>query len=445
LRAANLPEEAIGAIVLDVAKGSVVLAHRETQPMPPASTLKLLTSIVALERLGPDYRARTQLRTNAEVIDGVLRGDLILQGGGDVDFDWRAFERQLSLRRLQGIREIAGDLVLDLSWFRPTRTDIGLEPFDESPEFRYNVIPDALLVNTYLVHLDIVSTRTSVRMATMPVLTGVTFVPEFELIDGVCQDWDDGWKPAAVQRDRRGSITVRLRGTFPRDCKTSTAINVLDRVVYADRLFRALWGRLGGKFSGTTREGVAPGETHLLGEHLSRSLAEIARDIDKVSDNPIARVAYLNLGAMSLRDRELPTAQRAEREVRAWLASRGIDANGLVLDNGSGLSRSERIAPADLAAVLKVALSSRWAPEFLATLPIVGLDGSMRMRLTESTAAARGRIKTGTLRDVSAVAGYVEDASGRMHIVVAMIHHEAAHRRVARPILDALIDWVARQ
>jgi serine-type D-Ala-D-Ala carboxypeptidase/endopeptidase (penicillin-binding protein 4) len=445
LMEAGIPEDAIGVLLQRVPDGKVVLAHRETQGMAPGSTLKLLTSIVALDRLGPAYRARTQLRTNAEVKDGVLQGDLVLQGGGDAEFDWRAFERQLSQLRVRGIREIAGDLVLDLSRFRPARTDIGLDPFDEAPEFRYNVVPDALLLNMYLVQVDIASTGSSVRMAPTPALAGVTFVSEFELVEASCDDWEDGWKPPAAVQDRRGTITVRLRGTFPKDCAASTSINVLDRVVYADRLFRALWSRMGGRFRGRTREGTAPPDTRLLAQHLSRPLAEIAREAMKSSDNPMTRVMYLNIGAASSRDGDLPTARRAEGEVRAWLSDHGIEAKGLVLDNGSGLSRAERIAPVELAATLKAGLSSRWAPEFLAAFPIVALDGTMRLRLKDSPAAGRARIKTGTLRDASAVAGYVEDASGRMHVVVAMINHPLAHHRVARPILDSLLDWVARQ
>lgn len=443
LKAADIPEDAVGVVVSRLSDGAVVLAHREQESMPPASTLKLLTSLVALERLGPAYRARTRLLAQAPVKDGVLGGDLVLQGGGDVDFDWQAFERELRLLRLRGIREIAGDLVLDLSRFRPARNDAGLEPFDESPEFRYNVVPDALLLNAYLLRLEIVSNEKTVRIFASPPLDGVTLASGFELVERPCADWEDGWKLPAVEDDH-GSATIRLRGEFPRDCAASTAINVLDRVVYVDRVFRALWSRLGGSFRGRTREGSAPAQARLLGEHESRPLAELVRDINKHSDNPITRVIYLELGAAAPPDPGLTTAQQAERAVGSWLAEHGIDARGLVLENGSGLSRRERIRPSQLAAVLKAALRSPWTPEFLASLPIVAVDGAMRKRLAESPAATHARIKTGTLRDVSAVAGYVQDASGNTCIVVAMIHHPAADRRIARPILDSLIDWVAR-
>jgi len=441
LKGAGIPEEAMGAIVIRVPDGAKIVDHRSGASMAPASTLKLLTSLAALEKLGPAWRAKTELRSSAPVVDGVLRGDLVLKGGGDVDFDWRALERMLSSLRLQGIREIEGDLVLDLSHFRPARTDIGLAPFDEAPEFRYNVVPDALLLNTYLVNVDMASGAGGIRVSYAPALKDVSFVAEMALVQRDCDDWEDGWKLPAIDA-RGGAIQVRLRGEFPRDCQASTAINVLDRVVFADRLFRNLWT---GGYRGRTREGMAPAGSRVLAEHFSRPLAEIVRDVNKRSDNPITRVLYLSLGAQSNADAKLPTARRAETEVRSWLASHGIEADGLVLENGSGLSRTERIRPAQLAAVLKAALASRWSPEFLASLPIVAVDGAMRQRLAESPAAAHGRIKTGTLRDVSAVAGYVEDSRGKTCIVVAMINHELADRKVARPILDALLDWVARR
>jgi D-alanyl-D-alanine carboxypeptidase/D-alanyl-D-alanine-endopeptidase (penicillin-binding protein 4) len=445
LREAQIPEDAVGLVVLRLSDGAPVLAHREKESMQPASTLKLLTSLVALETLGPAYRARTHLRVAGEIVDGVVKGDLVLQGGGDVDFDWMSLERMLDSLRLRGVREIAGDVILDLSRFQPARTDVGLPPFDEEPEFRYNVIPDALLLNAYLLRIDMVSRDKVVAMKATPALDGVSLLSEFDLVDRPCDDWEDGWKTPVVTRDRQDRVTIRLRGEFPRDCSATTEINVIDRVEYADRLVRALWSRMGGKLGGRVREGKGPAESKEIAEHLSRPLAEIMRDINKRSDNPITRVVYLTLGMSGASEAAARTADRSELVVHAWLAKHGVDPAGLLLDNGSGLSRTERIRPDQLAAVLKAGASSRWAPEFVSTLPIVGIDGAMRNRLKDSAATARARIKTGTLRNVSAVAGYVDDSKGRTHIVVAMINHDKAVRKVARPILDTLLDWVARQ
>lgn len=443
LRAAGIPDAAMGVVVQRLADGKTLVAHGAERSMQPASTMKLVTSLVALETLGPAYRGLTELRSRGEIAEGVLAGDLVLRGGADVDLDWQAFERMLHALRLQGIRELRGDFVLDRTYFSPARVDIGAAPFDASPEFRYNVIPDALLLNTNLVHLDLVSDASGVRIAMTPPLEGVTAVSGFELIDRACDDWEDGWVMPEVKRSAGGAIVIRLRGEFPKGCSASTAVNVLDRVVFADRLFRTAWRRMGGVFRGRTREGESPVDARLLAEHRSRPLGEVTRDINKRSDNPIARVIYLALGANAQGERGVPTAQRAEGEVRAWFARNGIGPEGLVMENGSGLSRTERIRPAQLASVLKAAAASEWAPEFMASLPIVAVDGGMRRRLQGTAAAQRARIKTGTLRDVGAVAGYVKDEAGETYIVVAMINHEAATKHVARPILDALIDWVA--
>ncbi|HUQ28785.1 MAG TPA: D-alanyl-D-alanine carboxypeptidase/D-alanyl-D-alanine-endopeptidase [Usitatibacter sp.] len=443
LRASGLPQDAAAVVVQRVSDGATVLSHNADRSMQPASTLKPLIALVALETLGPDYRGRSEILAEGEIDAGTLRGNLVLRGRGDVDLDWRALERMLSLARLKGIREIRGDFVVDRTFFEPARTDVGLAPFDGTPEFRYNFVPDALSLNMNLVELQMVSDGDRVAVAFSPELDEVRFVSEFKLVERKCADWEDGWILPTVETDRRGAIVVRLRGDFPRGCSASTQINVIDRGVFAERLFRAMWKRLGGSFRGRVRDGAASSDAEVVATHRSRTLAELLRDINKDSDNPVTRVVYLLLGASSKADPALPTAARAEHEVRAWLARNGIEQEGLVLENGSGLSRLERIRPAQLAAVMRAGLRSDWSAEFISSLPVAALDGGMRTRLTQSVAARKARIKTGTLSNTSAVAGFVTDTRGDMYVVAAIINDDAAKREIARPVLDLLVDWVA--
>jgi D-alanyl-D-alanine carboxypeptidase/D-alanyl-D-alanine-endopeptidase (penicillin-binding protein 4) len=459
LGAAGLPRDAIGAIAVRVGDGTVLLARDALRPMQPASTLKTLTSIVALERLGPAFRAHTEIRARGEIRNGVLEGDLVLRGMGDVDFDWEALRRMLQAVRDKRIDQIRGDLIVDREWFSPARPDLGVPAFDETPEFRYNVVPDALLLNTNLIQLDLQSDGDRFKVVRMtPALDRVGVVNEMTLVDRACEQWEDGWQLPRVTRrggsgdtDGDAELTIHLRGEFPRNCGASTAVNTIDRSDFADRLFRALWRELGGRFDGVTRErGPADHDLEqglLLAEHRSRPLAEIVRIVNKRSDNPIARVVYLQLGrhAREPEETSLPTAELAEGVVRGWLREHNIDDSGLVLDNGSGLSRRERITPAQLAAVLRVAHGSKWAPEFLSSLPIIGVDGAMLNRLKNGPAKEVGRFKTGSLRDAFSVAGYVNDAAGRLVVVVAIINHPASEGASARPILDAVIDWVTQQ
>lgn len=467
----GIPEDAIGAVVL---RGEQVLVmHEASRTFSPASTMKLFTTMVGLEVLGPQFRGRTELRTNGEVVAGVLHGDLLLRGGADGDLTADAFTHMLEKLRIKGIRTVDGRLLLDRQLWQPARADVGAPPFDESPEAYYNLIPDALLLNMNLQTLDITSDGRTIKASALPELDKVRVRSEMTLVNGDCAKWEDGWKvPEYVRKGSR--LTVVLKGSFPRNCSKTNIVNVLDRTDYADRLFRAAWDRLGGRFYGETAEASAEqsrafdaAPSTLLAEHLSRPLPEIIRDTNKQSDNGLARTIFLDLGSLQadpvLGSRPLPeaapveilgqgqaaaapvtTSARAEMVVRNWLRAHGIDDTGMVIENGSGLSRLERFSPAQMAGLLQAAQKSLWAPEFLASLPIAAIDGTMKRRLKESPAAMRARVKTGTLKGVVAAAGYVPDANGQQCIVVVMVNHERAGNGNGRAIADGMIDWVSR-
>jgi len=157
----------------------------------------------------------------------------------------------------------------------------------------------------------------------------------------------------------------------------------------------------------------------------------------------LTRLLYLSLGVPAMAAQpEQPTLALAERAVRDWFREQRIDDTGLVLDNGSGLSRSERITPRQLVRLLQRARHGPMAAELMMSLPVAGVDGTMRNRLKTGPATGRARLKTGTLRNVNAVAGYVPDARGRLWVVAAMVNHEDAKQ--GRAALDALVEGLAR-
>ena len=439
--AAGIPREALAVVVRRAGDGGERLAIRAQDPVAPASTLKLLTSIVALETLGPGWRGTTELAITGAVRGGVLHGDLVLKGAADVDFDRAALQRMLLRLRLHGIREIRGDLFLDRSHFTPTRIDVGVPPFDEAPEFRYNVIPDALMLGMNLVDIELVSDGAGLQVAATPPVDGVAFESRMELADAPCDDWEDLWHVPDTRNDGR-KLIVTLHGRFPRDCAASTAINVVERDRLIEGAVRAIWTGLGGRWRGHARERASPVDARPIARHRSRPLGELVRDIGKDSDNPITRMVFLALGASPAAGTEATTAARAEGVVRRWLASHGLDDGALVIENGSGLSRRERISVSLLADVLSQAGRSPWAPEFEASLTIVGVDGMATRAKAIPPGAAR--IKTGTLRNSSAVAGWVASPDGERFVVAAIVNHERADKRVARPVLDALLEWIAR-
>lgn len=465
LQAAHIPPEGAGIVVM---RGDATLvSHNAQQSMQPASTMKLFTTLAALEQLGPAFRGRTEFRTSAEVVNGVLQGDLILRGGADVDLNEDVLLHMLQALRNQGIQKIKGDVILDRQLFQPARPDVGQPPFDEYPWAYYNVIPDALLTGTNLLKLEMRSTGSKVGLVMMPEMDKVGIRSEMKLSDAPCASWEQGWRSPDASRNG-DKIDVVLHGSFPKNCSKAISVDVLDHHDYLERLLRATWRKLGGSISGEVREASAPAAateaattpaaapaTRLLAEHVSRPLPEILRDINKLSDNTLARTVFLMLGSLEadpvLGSRPLPpdgnlasTPMRAESAIRAWLQTQRIDANGLVFDNGSGLSRTERATPAQLAGVLQAGLKSLWMPEFLSSLPIAATDGTMRKRLKDSPAALRARIKTGSLKSVIAIAGYVTDANNQPCIVVAILNDEHVANGAGRTVLDGVIDWVSR-
>jgi D-alanyl-D-alanine carboxypeptidase/D-alanyl-D-alanine-endopeptidase (penicillin-binding protein 4) len=208
-------------------------------------------------------------------------------------------------------------------------------------------------------------------------------------------------------------------------------------------MVRQLWAELGGTLGPGDAEAAAPPGAVVLATHRGRPLAEVLRGVMKSSDNALTRLIYLQLGAQAAQGGE-PTLAAAERVVRNWFSAHGIDDRGLVLDNGSGLSRTERISAAQLAGLLRAGQRGAQAPELLATLPVAGLDGTLSRRLKDGPATGKARLKTGTLRDAVGLAGYVPDASGKPWVFVALLNHPEAAAK-GRPVLDALVEWVARQ
>ncbi len=460
LQRTQLPADALAAVALPLGGSPGALwqrawGHQAQRSMQPGSAMKVVTSIVALDRLGPNLRGSTELRSAAPLLpDGTLQGDLVLKGGADPELGVAQFWALLQELRAAGVHTINGNLVVDRTLWRPARMDLGLPPFDGAPEFPYNVIPDALQLAGALLPLRLASTADTLLADTVPPLAGLHITSRMTLSDGRCADWSEGWQTATVKTDgaeaHGGTVgtpaprtVIELQGQFPRNCTQRPELQLIDRQELTERLFATLWQQLGGRWHGRAVEAAAPAETRLLAQRLSRPWGEVLRPLNKTSDNTLTRMLFLNLGVAGMAEHpQASTADLAGREVLRWLAEHRIDNTGVVLDNGSGLSRSERISPWQLAQMLKVAHSARYASDLMMSLPVAGVDGTMRNRLKDSPAAGWARLKTGTLRNVVALAGYVSDAQGHVWAVAMMINHEQAAR--GRPVLDALVDHIAR-
>jgi D-alanyl-D-alanine carboxypeptidase/D-alanyl-D-alanine-endopeptidase (penicillin-binding protein 4) len=430
LRAAKLPPAALGVVVLPLSASGLELRHNAAQAFNPASTMKLVTTLAGLELLGPQYQWRTDALASAPVRDGVLEGDLTVRGRGDPEFVIENLWLLTQRLRGAGVREIRGDLVLDRSAFAPVAHDPAA--FDGESLRPYNAGPDALLLNFKAVSLNFEPQPDgSVRVWALPALAGTAVPASVRGAEGPCNDWR-----GRLGADFADPARLRFAGAFPISCGPRVwHLSLLDPTRYFEAVFRALWEGSGGGLRGRVREGAAPADARVLATQESRALAEVIRDINKFSNNVMARQLFLTL---ALEGRGAPArVEQARAVVGDWLGGRGVAAGEVVLDNGSGLSRSERITPLAMGRLLSGAWQSPLMPEFVASLPLVGVDGTMRKR---NGAAGSAHIKTGQLADARAIAGYVLAASGRRYAVVGFINHANAQGGAA--VLDALLNWV---
>ncbi len=437
LKATGIPASAVAIVVQEAGAARPRLEINGGEPMNPASLMKLVTTFAALELLGPAYTWKTTAWSAAPLENGVLAGDLVLRGSADPKLTFEQFWLLLRQLRARGIREIAGDLVLDRSLLAPVDHDPSA--FDDKPLRPYNVGPDALLVNFKTVRLTLSPEPVARRVRVMaePEPANLDIVSLIKPGNNGCGDWKENLRADLVRHASRWRLV--LTGSYPASCGEKIwNLGLMPHPDYVRGVFEQLWRELGGRFEGEVREGAVPADARLLAVIESPALSEIVRDINKFSNNVMARQLYLTLAAES--GRRPARTEEADAVVRAWLEERGLRFPELELDNGSGLSRRERISAQSLARLLSAAWQSAVMPEFIASLPLNAVDGTMRKRLSGNGLAGRAHIKTGTLEGVKTIAGYVLDRSGRRQIVVFLVNHPNAG--AAQAAQDALIAWV---
>lgn len=427
---AGVPLSHVALLARPVGKTTNTLAWRAEVPMNPASTMKLLTTFAGLELLGPQYSWTTSVLRQGELADGVFKGTLVLRGGGDPKLTLEQFWLLLRELRLRGVKRIDGNIVLDKSlWQLPPEG----EAFDATPLKPYNVAPDPLLANFKTLRFHLLPAGERIEILTDPPLPEVQLVNRLQPDPQPCGEWKNG-----LQVDVANSHVVTFSGKYRSSCgEHDYYLSLLTHTEYTAALLRQLWRELGGEFSGRISEGTAPAGAQPWFEHRSPPLAEVIRDINKYSNNTQARLLFLTLGLTATPVGQEPLAA-AQQTIRQWLQQHRLPMPELVLENGSGLSRKERISAASLAALLDLAQASPLGAELESSLPLIAVDGTMKKRL--AGAAGRAHVKTGSLDGVRAVAGYVQRDDGKW-IVVGLVNHPQAANAVAA--LDQWIGWVA--
>ncbi len=434
LARSRIPASNISLLVLPADGGAPLVNLHSQRPMNPASVMKLVTTAAALDVLGAAYIWRTPVWAEGTVRNGVLHGNLYIQGRGDPKLVVERLWLLLQQVRQAGVESIDGDLVLDNSAFELPPHNAA--SFDGEPLRSYNAAPDALLVNFKSLQITFTPDPAArvARISITPPLAGVQVTASVPLADGACGAWQG--QVAAKLGDSRA---ISFGGSYPAACGVQhwpMAYSAPDE--FSARAIAGMWLAQGGHISGQVRLGRIPQTVQnrpVLTEVVSPAVSEVIRDINKHSNNVMTRQVFLTMGLEASGSGSLDSATAA---VQQWWRSRLGDTPPPDVDNGSGLSRTGRISASSLGAMLQAVWKSPTMPEFIASLPIAGIDGTLRRSRVRVPGSSH--LKTGTLNDASALAGYVLANNGRHYVMVAMANSPNAG--AARPAFEALVDWI---
>jgi D-alanyl-D-alanine carboxypeptidase/D-alanyl-D-alanine-endopeptidase (penicillin-binding protein 4) len=430
LRSARINEYGMSAYVQDVNARKPLLAHRDTASRVPASVMKLITSYAALGTLGPNYRWPLEVYTRGPIQNGTLRGDLIIKGYGSPEFNRNELRKVLHGIRAKGIRNVQGRLVFDNSHFSIPRQSAGA--FDGKAFAAYNAQPDALLYNERISSFQVSARGKHVRVSTTTPAHNLKIVNRMRKSRRGCRP--------RISISRRGAqVIATFSGRYSSRCGTRTYNRVISQpseMIYG--AMKAMWKRdVGGRLDARFAMGKASGK--LLLKTYSRTLAEILPTIDKESNNVMARQLLLTVGAKRFGGQGTP--RKGAEAVSAFLRSRGLHFPELRIENGSGLSRHARISARHVGDLLVDAYKSPYRNVLMRSLAVAGVDGTMKRRLRGTAVRGRGFFKTGTLRDVRSIAGYVKASNGKTY-AIAILHNDPKARRRGLAAHDKLIEWV---
>lgn len=433
----GLPDSAISMVIEEV-QGPRLGALGSTSPKNPASVMKMVTTWAALSELGPDYVWRTAFLVDAGATlgkDGVLKGPVYLRPTGDPLFLLEDLWRLMRDLRLRGVRQIT-DIVVDRSRF----SDVSIDPaaFDGKGDRPYNASPDVFMIGFGALRLVFTPAlqQQQWRAFIDPPIPGVDIESTVRFLPGPCKTSPQ----VSVDSVMTGNqVRFRVGGEAAGACGEFDFFRLaFSQEAFAARALKSMWEELGGTMTGQVRNGTIPRDAIAVAAHQSPPLAEVIRVINKRSNNVMTRVLLLTVGAEGgLRP---ATVAGSEQVVKKILQGQGVDTRDIVLDNGSGLSRNASISAETLTRMLQVAWRSPSMPEYLSSLAILGVDGTLQRRLRSESRRGYANMKTGALRDSRAIGGYVLSKSGKRYIFVSLVNHPQAFK--AREFENEVINWL---
>tara|TARA_B100000686_G_scaffold176988_1_gene183958 strand:- start:2964 stop:4397 length:1434 start_codon:yes stop_codon:yes gene_type:complete len=435
----GIPESSASVYIQEINTSHPIISFNSDKPMNPASVMKLVTTYAGLELLGPAFTWKTEIYSKGILKEGRLQGDLIIKGYGDPKLNLENFWKFTRQLYQTGLREITGNLIIDNSYF-----DISKEnpaAFDGKPYRSYNTSPEAHLINYRTTELRIIPSpgNNTARIIISPDTEFIKINNNLKLTQEKCNEWREALDTIInVDTKNYHNVSVTLNGNYSVACgEKSLLLSLHNSQTYTLGLFKKLWRQQGGKFNGEVHFGTVSEDKIPFEIYQSPPLIEIIRDINKYSNNTAARQLYLTLG--TILDNKPATLNKSNKVIKQWLKSKNLNYPELKIENGSGLSRHERISAYHLGKILLQVFQSSVMPEFISSLPILAVDGTMKKRLANTNLSGQAHIKSGLLNGVKTMAGYMLDESGRRIVIVFFVNHINSSK--AQLAMDKLLQW----
>ena len=437
----KVPSDNLSIYVRDLNAVEPMLQHNVDVMRSPASTIKLVTTFSALKQLGPNYTWRTEAWVRGEIEDGILHGDLVLKGYGDPFLVYERYWKFVHELHDRGLQEITGDVIIDNSYY-----DISEHQNDafDGQGFRvYNAGPSPLMFNFQATRLMLKSPRNEdaikADIIPFPPSSALVVDNQLDLVKGKCKRRHG--RPKLSWGPQQQLI---VKGQFSVNCKPRYLMrNISDPTQHAYDAFRHFWNELGGTLHGGLKKEQVSGADELFHTYVSPTLGEQIRLINKWSNNVMTRQLLLTIGAN--RFGAPATLDKGRKAILELLALQGIDTTGLVIDNGSGLSREARVSARQMSQLLEGAYRDVYMPEFMSSMSLPGVDGTLASRFKGEDLKGRSHLKTGTLNYVTAISGYMLNRNGRRLVIV--IQHNGSRATAARgaKIQDEVLRWAFEQ
>jgi D-alanyl-D-alanine carboxypeptidase/D-alanyl-D-alanine-endopeptidase (penicillin-binding protein 4) len=432
------PTVQIGISVIDVDTGETLYARNPDLPLNPASNAKLLTTAAALELLGPEHRYATRIWADHEsVVDGVINGNIYLQGSGDPSLVTGELYELAGMLDCAGITKIKGKIIVDASRYDKDGWPPGFEQKDEFASHRAPAGATTVNYDTYELFA-----RPGKAIGDGPLLTINPPVGHYELAtEATTVEGNRNQLWVALDEDKTGKVTVTFKGKIGIEApRGEWRFPVGDPSRYAGELLALVLREHGIKVSkGVETGGEVPNDADLLATHRSEPITDLIRAVNKQSNNFMAEAILRSFACC-----DATTADAALEVLRKWSRDIGMPQAGLKIGNGSGLYDNNRISAGQLTWLLDhVHHDFRTKADFMASLAIMGIDGTTKSRLSDSDAAGWIRVKTGTLDSVSALSGYASAPKGEpLAFAIVFNGLEAKHKLPARKLQDAIAGMV---